>query len=201
MTGQFVGEEIIVFRSSATNIMNDVRNTFRVFLVRNDHDMRSVSCDLASDKVTGFKFGWIFCHLQRDATALEVSAEVGDPPVIDILVGTSQAPDCGILGKILLHVLVNQLLKIEIEPAEGADDDIGANAALLRDVSIGIFDCDVSSVVRRGDTDLLAGCNDKSAAFGICCGFTAGEKSEKEEEGGEDSHFETSEVVCGVCLM
>ena len=48
---------------------------------------------------------------------------------------------------------------------------------------------------------MLAGFSDEAVAFGLHGGFTTGEERKKKEEGSEDSHCETSEVVRGVCLM
>jgi hypothetical protein len=121
--------------------------------------------------------------------------------VIDVFVGAFEAPDFRVLGEVLFHVLVNQLLEIEVELAEGADDDVGANSAFLRDISIGIFESNVRAIISRGDPDLFEGRVDEPGAVGLRRGFATCEQGDEKEEGSKNSHFETSEVVSGVCLV
>ncbi len=55
--------------------------------------------------------------------------------MIDIRIGPGQAPKVGICAEFAGHVLVDERLQVDTNVAAGADDDVGANAALDRDVT------------------------------------------------------------------
>ena len=105
--------------------------------------MRSVAGHFASDKVPGFEVRRIFSELLGEAATLEVFAQVWNAAVVDVFVGAFEPPDFWIFGKVLFHVLVDELLKIEVELAEGADHDVGADPAFHRDVPVWILESNV----------------------------------------------------------
>ncbi|ESW96942.1 hypothetical protein X769_27200 [Mesorhizobium sp. LSJC268A00] len=85
--------------------------------------------------------------------------------MIDVAVGRFQAPGLGIGGEIGGHILMHQLLQVEIEGAAiGAHDDIRAHATIRRDVAAGIAEADIGRVVEGGDADLLTRGFDQFAA-------------------------------------
>ena len=61
--------------------------------------------------------------------------------------------------------------------AQGADDDVGADAAFAGEIAIGILEGDVGGIVVCGDADLCAG--GSNDFFRLLCG---GEADAGEEE-------------------
>jgi len=85
--------------------------------------------------------------------ALPVGFEVEDAAMVDAGVGSVFAPSFA--GRVDVegakHVFVDQLLQVEGEGvAGGADDDVGADAGLARDVAVGVGDAGVVGVVAEG---------------------------------------------------
>lgn len=62
-----------------------------------------------------------------------------------------------------LHVLVNLLLQVDVQGAVGADDDIGADAEMCRNVAAGVGDFEIASIVGDFGFGLFQG--------GLCEGF------------------------------
>lgn len=189
MTGDGVGEKIVVFGRTSSDIMDNEGGAIRVRLVRDDHDVRAISGNGAGDEVAGFVVILVFCDLELEAASVEVGPKVGDASVIDVFVGSLQAPTFWIFGEIFLHVLVNKLLKVESLITESPDDDIGADAPFFRNIAAGIFEGDVGGIVGVGDPDLRAGGFGEFFAFGGCGFLTAGQQSEKEDDRGQNSHL------------
>ena len=50
--------------------------------------------------------------------------------MIDVGIGTGEAPLLGIGREGSFHILVNEHLQIDVGLAEGADDDVGADAPI-----------------------------------------------------------------------
>lgn len=116
-----------------------------------------------------------------EVTAFEEGAEVGDAAVVDVAVRAGEAPVFRVGLEVGVHVLVDPLLEVaDFCVAEGADDDIGADAFFAREVAIGVGEADVGGIVGGGDADLFA-CGGGDAGAGIC-GVGGAEKEEGDEE-------------------
>ena len=96
--------------------------------------------------------------------------------MVDIFVGPLESPVLRVDGKISLHVFVDQLLQIHSQGcAVGADDDIGADAGICRDITPGVVQNNVRRIVShifgrpvfRGLYDHVG---DQSAAITLDCG-------------------------------
>ena len=179
MAGDGVGEEVVILGGTAADVVNDVGNSTGVLLIGDEHDVGAVARDGASDKIARFVVLLFPGDLERDAPALEVGSEIRNPPVIDIFVRSLQSPVFGVFAEVRLHVLVDQFLEVEVHAAEGADDDIGANAAVLWDITAGVFQGNIGRVVGVGDPDLGARGIDQLVLFGSGDFFTTGEEGEK----------------------
>ncbi len=81
--------------------------------------------------------------------------------MVDVAIGAAHAPAPGIRVEISANVLVDTALQIQSLRAERADDDIGADAAILRHITAGIAQADVGRVVVAGHADLGASGRDQ----------------------------------------
>jgi hypothetical protein len=86
-------------------------------------------------------------------------------------------------------------LEVDVDFAEGADDDVGADAAVIGDIAVGVVEADVGGVVCFGDADAgFGGGDDVGGGFvgrggegiGFVVGAGGGGGGEAEEEGGGD---------------
>ena len=187
MAGEGEGEEVVVFDRAAADVVDDEGLAVAGEAVGDDHDVGAVAAEGAGDDVAGEVVGLLFGHGEGEAAALEKDAEVGDAAVVDVGVGLSQAPDFRVGGEVGAHVEVDELLEVEAGGvAEGADDDVGADAALAGDVAAGVFERDVGGVVAGGHADLGAGGGDEGEGFRGDFGRPVGVPLLAGDEGGEE---------------
>lgn len=179
MAGDGVGEEVVILGGSAADVVNDIGDALGVLLIGDEHDVGAIARDGAGDEIARMVVLLFLSDLECDTAAFEEGPEIRDPAVIDIFVRLLQSPDSGVFAEVCLHVLVDQLLEVKIHVTEGADDDIGADAAVFGNVAAGVFQCEVGRVVGVGDPDLGAGRADQLVLFGGGDFFTTGEEGEK----------------------
>jgi hypothetical protein len=171
--------QAVFFLGSDADVVDDIGSAFFRFLITHDHDVGEVVWDGACHQVAGLKGGVVvgFWEGESGVVAFEIGHEVRDAAVVDVAVGFAQTPDFRVFGEVGLHVLVNELLQVFLDRiAQCADDDIGANSALTRDVAVGIWYGNVCGIVAGGFSNLAAGGVDD---LGSCLGV--GERGEEEE--------------------
>jgi hypothetical protein len=173
--GEWEVEEAGFFLGAAADVVDDVGCVVGGLAVGDDHDVREFARDGAGDEVTGEVVGFVGAGGEGVALAIEVGAEVGDAAVVDVGVGFGEVPLLGIFGEVAGHVFVEELLEVLVEGGtEGADDDVGADAAVEGDVAVGVGDFGVGGVVGEGFADLGAGGDDEGEGGGGCGGAGGG---------------------------
>ena len=85
--------------------------------------------------------------------------------MVDIRVRRLHTPFPGIVREIRFHVLMYELLKIDIELPKRSDEDVCATTGLDRDVSPWVFQNHVGGIVRGCDADLAPGCCNEDEGF------------------------------------
>src|SRR5262249_36743491 len=82
-------------------------------------------------------------------------------------VGVGESPFFGVVGEVGGHVFVKLFLQVDIlRSAEGADDDVGADAGGWGDVAVGVIEFAVGGIVSGGHTHLRAGGGDEVGGGG-----------------------------------
>ena len=133
-----------------------------------DADVRQARIEQPCDDVAGFKrpgeavarCGNSGAPLAGSA-ALEECFEIKHAAVIDIGIRPLRSPGtaCGIGVKVLQHVFVDKLLKIETERiACSANHNVSADAGGSRHVTVGVADRRPGWIVTCGDADLSSRC-------------------------------------------
>lgn len=99
--------------------------------------------------------------------------------MVDVFVRAFKSPQLGVGGKVGSHVLMDFLLQVKAKGAQGADDDVGTDAAFHGDIPSRIRQLFIAGVVFGGHADLLAG-KGWQPQVGLC----REGRQEDEEEGG-----------------
>ena len=152
-----------LFARALTDIVYQQRQTLRAALVRDNADMIEVAWQFQSDQIARIErrrnpVG------ESGTFAAQKNLQIADPPVVDVGVGACEPPAAGVVAKRGAHVGIHERLQVEPEGvAVGADDDVGADAALARDVTAGKGKLDIGRVLNESDTDLRAGGGDKGS--------------------------------------
>ena len=132
-------EKAILLLDAGTYIMNHKRNAVPVFSVTDNHDMRPMERDNAGYDIPGPVVPGFVGDFQGPAAPFKIGPEVWHAPVIDVSVRLIQAPPAGVLGKVRLHIFMDEFLKIEVEAcAHCPYDDVRANAPADGDVAVRI---------------------------------------------------------------
>jgi len=108
--------------------------------------VRSATVRVKKESPAGAE-GVLAVWVPGDAPAAEEHLQVRNATVIDVAVWPRQLPAMRIRREVAQHVLVHQYLQVYAEMAIGADDHIGANAAIVGDVAHGIRDPMIGAVV------------------------------------------------------
>jgi hypothetical protein len=114
----------------------------------------------------------IFRDFDGVGFSLKKFHQIRNPSVVDIRIRRFHTPLPGIMRKVGFHVLMYELLKIDIELPKRSDEDVCATTGLDRDVSPWVFQSHVGGIVRGRDADLAPGCSneDKNFFFWERCG-------------------------------
>lgn len=154
MADDLVGEEDVFFLGAGADVVDDERGGAG-FFVGHDADVEQAGIEAPGNDVTGLVGGGGGVGgRQREVLAFEVAHEVGHASVIDVFVGAFESPCFGIDREVIGHVLVDLLLQVGAGGADGAHDDIGADAGAQRDVAAGVGEFHVTRIVTGGDADL-----------------------------------------------
>ena len=136
--------EVILLAVELTAVMYKVGNSVRVALVRHDTDMDVVSED---NDVARLPFGGVG-HVARQYLAMsgKEDLEVNDATEIDIRVGSVYARvGYGAAFDVVVHHIAQRIPRI----AEGAPDNVGANADALGGIASNVVAVVVFGVTER----------------------------------------------------
>ena len=140
-------EKNIFFLCPMPDIVDHKRHSIRCLPVGYDTDVEDTLAEIPGDKISRMVVFRIFRDFNGGTASLEKLHQIRNPAVVDIRVRRLHAPLPGIVRKIGSHVLVYELLKIDIELPKRSDENVCATAGFDRDVSLGIFKSDVGGIV------------------------------------------------------
>jgi hypothetical protein len=109
--------------------------------------VKDTLAEIPGDKISWMVVLRIFRDFNGGTASLEKLHQIRNPAVVDIRIRRLHAPLPGIVRKIRSHVLVYELLKIDIELPKRSDENVCATAGFDRDVSLGIFKSDIGGIV------------------------------------------------------
>jgi len=158
MPNEGEGEEDVFALRTLADVVDEER-TVRAGSnsVGNEADVEEAGRKTPDHEVAGDVIGSTSCDRKLLSLALEEDHEIGDTAVVDVGVGREMAPIGGIASGRFLFVLVDEHLEIDLHLAQGADDDVGADAPIQRHVAAGVGDLHISGIVAGGDADLGEG--------------------------------------------
>lgn len=138
MSGENEVFEPVLLPRAVADIVDDEGEPFRIFLIRDDHDVREVRRHGAGNDVAGEE---TFVHWKTGVLSFEKRHEVRDAAVVDVLIRTLESPVLRIASEISFHVLMDESLKILSEAiAKRTDDDVGADSSFSRHIAVGVFE-------------------------------------------------------------
>ena len=101
---------------------------------------KAFSIQVPRDNIAGLERIWIVRDPQRFPLSLKEGLQIWNSPVIDVGVGSGEAPPLRISAKVRPHILMHLFLQIDTRFAKGPDHDIGTRPGLGRDIAVGIID-------------------------------------------------------------
>jgi hypothetical protein len=140
-------EKNILFLCSLSDIVDYKKYTIGCPSVGHDTDMEDTFSEIPGDNVSRMVVLRIFRDFNGRTGSLEKLHQVRNPPVVDIRIRRLHTPLLGIVRKIKFHVLVYELLKIDMELPKRSHENVCATAGLDRDVSPWIFQSHIGGIV------------------------------------------------------
>jgi hypothetical protein len=140
-------EKNILFLCSLPNIMDYKGYSVGCPTVGHDTDVEDTFSEIPGDKVSRMVVLRIFRDFNGRTVSLEKLHQIRNPSVVDIRIRRLHTPLPGIVRKIKFHVLVYELLKINMELSKRSHENICATAGLDRDVSPWIFQSHIGGIV------------------------------------------------------
>jgi len=148
----FPGEQHIFHLVSLSNVVHDHVTASRALAIDNDPNVRHVAAKIVRNQIAGIVVSWMHSDRQRFPFALEKDHQIRHPPMIDVAIGfPGKPPPLPWIGReILLHILVDLLLKVHAHGAVGANDFIGADSGIARNITTRIGDAYIGRIVANG---------------------------------------------------
>jgi hypothetical protein len=140
-------EKNIFFLCPMPDIVDHKRHFIGCLSVGHDTDVEDTLAEIPGNKISRMVVLRIFRDLNGCTATLEKLHQIRNSSVVDIRIRRLQAPLPGIVRKVGFHVLVYELLKIDIELPKRSDENVCATAGFDRDVSLGIFKSHVGGIV------------------------------------------------------
>jgi hypothetical protein len=180
-------EEAVFFDGAVSDVVDDLTAVAAGDGIADDDDVEKAVVEADGNDIAGEIVEGPIGDRDGEALAFPVGHEIGDAAVVDILIRSFEAPIVWVLRKVRFHVFVNFLLQIDPDFAEGTDDDVGADAAVIGDITAGVFEADVSGIVFYGDADTgFGGRDDTGGGVGLAGlrdgGGESGCQAEQERE-------------------
>ena len=160
-------EKNIFFPYSLPNIMDYKGYSVGCPSVGHDTDMEDTFSKIPGDEVSWMVVLRIFTDFDGVGFSLKKLHQIRNPSVVDIRIRRLHIPLPGIVRKIKFHVLMYELLKINMELPKRSDEDVCATTGLDRDVSPWVFQSHVGGIVRGRDADLAPGRSNEDKNFFI----------------------------------
>ena len=110
-------------------------------------DMGDTTTQVPADDVARLVIVRLLRHGQDRPMPGEERHQIGNPPVVYVLVRPGEPPVLRVTAEVVLHVLVNFLLQIDPEFPVGPDHHIGADAPVRRHITVGIGYSEVGRVI------------------------------------------------------
>ncbi len=170
--------DAVIFQCAKANIVDGFEASIAVLAITDQAHMWQVPADAAGQDVTGLPVvvGNFVTMTSEPFFNIRYAA------MINVSIGTAQAPDLGVGTEIGCHVFVNRLLEIKREGiAVSADDNIGADAATPRNIAAGIAELNIGWIVQFGHANLRAGLGQEP----VGATDLLGEQARRQREGDE----------------
>jgi hypothetical protein len=186
VAGHRIGEQDVFLLCAATDVVQNQGDALDGATVGDDADVVKVARQFPRDDIAGqVRDRPVF---QRDlgADAGEEGPKVRHAAVVDIAVGSGQAPERGIVGEMRLHVAVHR--KLQVDPpavAQGADHDVGTDATVARHVATREGKFCVTRIVGHSHADLIAGSGCQARRLGPRKG---GRGDRQGQDQGQETH-------------
>lgn len=142
-----VGEQEVFFLRSGADIMNDQRRAFLRFPVGNDANVGNTIGQVPCNQVAGLVVRRVFRNGNGPTFSGKKGTKIRDPAVVNAAVRRFQSPYFRVFGKVGLHVLMHGFLKVQAEGSHSADDHIRAYSRFAGNVSVGVGNGLIASVV------------------------------------------------------
>lgn len=168
MACDWKAEQSVLFFSSTADIMNHQGHPCCRLLIAHNHDMRPVSTDCGCDDISRkIVFGFLG-HSHGVSLSLKKGDKIGDPAMVDIGVRSLQSPYCRILRKSAFHVLMHELLEVDIACfTQCTNYNVCTDPPLDRHVTTGIFKANVCRVIDHRSANLTSGGSSDRRRFNI----------------------------------
>ena len=162
VTRNSVREQHVIFRAACSNVVNDQGPVCAgMFPVRDDADMGAISGQQPRDKVSRMVVGCSLAEGELGVFAVKERLQVRHASMIDVGVRRRQPPRFWVLGEMILHVFMHQLLKVNVDRAIRSNDDIGAYAAIRWNIPLGVGDGKIAGVVALASVHARSGRNNE----------------------------------------
>ena len=158
-------EKNILFLYSLPDIVDYKGYAVGCPTVGHDTDMEDTFSEIPGDEISWMVVLRVFREYNGRTVSLKKLHQIRNPSVINIRIRCLHAPLPGIVRKIQFHILMYELLEIDIELPKRSDEDVCATAGLDRDVPAWIFQSHVGGIVRGCDTDLAPGRSNEDKDF------------------------------------
>ena len=117
-------EKNIFFLCPMPDIVDHKRHSIRCLPVGHDTDVEDTLAEIPGDKISRMVVFRIFRDFNGGTASLEKLHQIRNPAVVDIRIRRLHAPLPGIVRKIGFHVIVYELLKIDIELPKRSDENV-----------------------------------------------------------------------------
>jgi len=117
-------EKNIFFLCPMPDIVDHKRHSIKCLPVGHDTDVEDTLAEIPGDKISRMVVLRIFRDFNGGTTSLKKLHQIRDPSVVDIRIRRLHAPLPGIVRKIGFHVIVYELLKIDIELPKRSDENV-----------------------------------------------------------------------------
>lgn len=191
MSRDLVREEDVLDLHARSDVVDDQRPSRgerRTF--RDDTDVGKTRGKTPGHEVAGPVIRSPGAHRKSLPMPPEEDLEVRNPTVIDVRVRPPQAPDFRVARPVPLHVAMHERLQIGAEAPIRSNDDVGANAAVERNVAAGVIDPPIRRVVMPGHADLR-----ESGASEAGAEFFCGDRRQKQRDQEGETHVRILNVA------
>jgi len=163
-----IKQNILHARATADIMNNQMPLPIGGFSIHNHTDMGQIARQHPGNQISGTIVCRVVADRQAAPLALKEDLQVRHAPVVDVGVGSGQAPEIGVCREIGDHILMDLDLQIDADSAVGTNYHIRAYAPIIRHITVGIADPKIAAVVNHMVPGALLGRSDQFVDRHIC---------------------------------